>query len=56
MLFYAAASGMLELVQKLLEQGADLNITDLVCHVNVIRLWHVYLIVPTVCVCVCVCV
>lgn len=29
-LFYAAAGGMLDLVQKLLEQGADLNITDMV--------------------------
>ena len=42
-LFYAAASGMLELVKKLLEQGADFNITDLVCHVNAILLWHVCL-------------
>ena len=30
-LFYAATSGILDLVEKLLEQGADLNIVDMVC-------------------------
>ena len=29
-LFYAATSGILDLVEKLLEQGADLNIVDMV--------------------------
>lgn len=33
-LFYAATSGMLDLVEKLLEQGADLNIIDMVCYVT----------------------
>ena len=33
-LFYAVASGMLDLAEKLLKQGADLNITDMVCLVN----------------------
>ena len=32
-LFYAATSGMLDLVEKLLEQGADLNIIDMVCYI-----------------------
>ena len=33
-LFYAVASGMLDLAQKLLEQGADLNMLDMVCLMN----------------------
>ena len=33
-LLYAVANGMIDLVQKLLEQGADFNIIDMVCHVN----------------------
>ena len=38
-LFYAVANGMLDLAQKLLEHGADLNIADGVCHVNTF-FWH----------------
>ena len=33
-LFYAVANGMFDLAQKLLKQGADFDVTDMVCHVN----------------------
>ena len=33
-LFYAVASGILDLAEKLLKQGADLNIADMVGRVN----------------------
>ena len=33
-LFYAVASGILDLAEKLLKQGADLNTADMVCRVN----------------------
>ena len=33
-LFYAVENGMLDLVQQLLDYGADLNITDMVYHTS----------------------
>ena len=33
-LFYVVENGMLDLVQQLLDYGADLNITDMVYHTS----------------------